>query len=530
MMKRTIILISLSLLIALPQAGQAQIISKKKHQRIVEELQEKLDSLQRSYDSLYAEHQNLTDPINDSSEDYLENELIEYNPDNIDSLLNVYYIQQQMDPNEVDFLEMDRDSLTSDIPDEVYIARLKAMNSFIPIEFNRYVKNYIIRYTNLKSLPRIIALSKFYFPMIEQTFDEFGLPKELKALAIIESAFNPRAVSRANAKGMFQFMYTAAKHYGLEMDSYVDERYDPAAACRAAAQYLKDSYEIFGDWPLAIASYNCGAGNVSKAIRRSGGKTSFWGIYDYLPRETRGYVPAFIAALYAMQYYPDHGIVPAQLAMPAHVDTVHINRNLHFRQISETIGIPLEQIRDLNPMYLHDVVPGNTHEYVLNLPHTYVNQFIDKEDEIYAYKDSVFFNPVSIKKIEKGVSDEGQRVIHKVRKGETLGSIARRYHVSVSQIKSWNKLRSNNIRINQKLVIYGKGSAPKSSGSSGSQSSKLKTDSGSGYATYTVRKGDTLYEIAKANGVTVKELYNLNNLNSKSRIYPGMVIRVKKAK
>lgn len=532
-MKRISIIIAVLSLAFLPQTYFAQ--SKKQQKLVIAELQHKIDSLQRSYDSLYAEHQDLLEPVSSGEGDIMESEFltIDYNSDNIDSLLNLYYIQRQMDPNEVDFAAMDRDSLTSDIPDEVYIQRLKAMNSFIPMDFNRYVKNYLIRYTTLKSLPRIIALSKFYFPSIEQTFDEFGLPKELKALAVIESAFNPRAVSRANAKGMWQFMYTIAKYYGLEMDSYVDERYDPAASCRAAAQYLKDAYQIFGDWPLAIASYNCGAGNVSKAIRRSGGKTTFWEIYDYLPRETRGYVPAFIAALYAMQYYPEHGVVPAQLALPAHVDTFHINRNLHFNQISETLGIPIDQIRDLNPMYLHDIIPGNTHEYILNLPNTYSNQFIDREDEIYAYKDTVFFNPINVKKIEKGVSDEGQRVIHKVRSGETLGSIARRYHVTVNQIKNWNNLRTTNIRVGQRLVIQGKGGANTSKASSAASSSthtpQAKT-SASGYSTYTVRKGDTLYEIARKTGTTVNELYELNSLNKYSKIYPGMVIRIKQAK
>ena len=532
MKRSTILLLFCSILVALPQQSDAQLFKKRKTKAVVE-LQAKLDSLQKAYDSLYAEHQSLMEPISSDDEDMMEDELsIDYNPDNIDSLLNIYYIQKQMDPNEVDFEQMDRDSLTSETPDEVYIARLKAMNSFIPIEFNRYVKNYLIRYTSLKSLPRIIALSRFYFPMIEQTLDEFGLPKELEAMAIIESAFNPRAVSRANAKGMWQFMYKAAKQYGLEMDSYVDERYDPDASCHAAARYLKDAYEIFGDWPLAIASYNCGAGNVMKAIRRSGGKTTFWGIYDYLPRETRGYVPAFIGALYAMAYYQDHGIVPAQLSLPAHVDTIHINRNLHFNQICETIGIPLEQLRDLNPMYLHDIIPGNTHEYILNLPHTYVNQFIDKEEEIYAYKDSIFFNQVNIKKIENGMSDGGQRIIHKVRSGETLGSIARRYHVSVAQIKTWNSLRSNNIRVGQKLAIHGSGGSSKAGSSATKASAKSSAGSNvsGGYTTYTVRKGDTLYKIANDNGITLKDLYALNNLTSKSKIYPGMVIRVKKAK
>ncbi|MBQ0025328.1 MAG: LysM peptidoglycan-binding domain-containing protein [Bacteroidales bacterium] len=531
-MRKFTVILSLAALLAIPQYGYSQsplFQTHKQQRRLIEELQGRVDSLQKAYDSLYSEHQTLLEPVTSGDGDDIVNEDIavsDSSPECIDSLLNIYYIQKQMNTDEFDFESMERDSLTSNVPDEVYIERLQRLNSFIPIEFNKYVKNSIIRYTNLASTPRIISLSKFYFPMIESILNEYNLPQELKAMAVIESAFNPRAVSRARAKGMWQFMYTTAKRYGLEMDSYVDERYDPEAACRAAAQYLKDAYDIFGDWSLAIASYNCGEGNVRKAIRRSGGKTNYWDIYNYLPRETRGYIPVFIAALYILQYYPDHYIVPAQISLPAHVDTFHIDRNLHFSQISEVIGIPMEQIRDLNPKYLHDIIPGKSHEYVLNLPFQYSSLFVDKQEEIYAYKDTVFFNPVSIKKIEQGTSDDGQQIVHKVRSGETLGGIAKRYHVTVSQIKNWNGLRSNTIRVGQKLRIYGKGSAPKAQ--SASSSAKTATGSANGYATYKVRKGDTLYEIARANGVSVSTLYELNNLNKYSKIYPGMVIRVKK--
>lgn len=530
-MKRLLLLLSTALLVLSAVDANAQI--NKKTRQKMEELQQRVDSLQRAYDSLYAEHQQLIEPVSaDEEDEVIEASSFEYTVESIDSLLNMYYIQKRMEIDEASFAALDRDSLVSNIPDEVYIERLKRLNSFIPVEFNRYVKNYIILYTNLKSLPNIITLSKYYFPIIEPILDEYNLPNELKCMAIIESAFNPRAVSRAKAKGMWQFMHHTARRYGLEIDSYVDERYDPEASCRAAAQYLKDAYDIFGDWPLAIASYNCGAGNVLKAIRRSGGKTSFWGVYDYLPRETRGYVPAFIGALYAIQYWPDHGITPAPFAMPAHVDTFHVNRNLHFGQISGTTGIPIEMLRDLNPMYLHDIIPGNTHEYIVRIPSNYSDKFIDHEQDMYEYKDSVYFNPVVVKKIESGSIGEGERVVHKVRSGETLGSIARRYRVTVSQIKNWNGLRNNNIRVGQRLTIYGKGSTPKTSASSSKSGSKtvgeLTTDAAGGYATYKIRKGDTLYEVARRNGVSLNSLYELNNLNKYSKIYPGMVIRVKK--
>ena len=541
-MKRfSLILLLATALISLPTEGSAQTNTKKKQQQLIEALQQRIDSLQQAYDSLYNEYQMLSAPANDSDGDILVDDdietIVEYNSDNIDSLLNIYYIQKQIDVNDFDVSTLELDSLTSNIPDEVYIERLKKMNSFIPVQFNKAVKNAIIRYTERMPMAtaRIIGLSTYYMPQFEEIFDEYGLPKELKAMAVIESALNPRAVSRARAKGMWQFMYNTGKIYGLERTSYVDERYDPLTACRAAARLLKDSYMIFGDWSLAIASYNCGAGNVSKAIRRSGGKTDFWEIYDYLPRETRGYIPAFIAALYTLNYYPEHGIVPTQISLPAHVDTFHVDKNLHFQQISDIIGIPMETLRDLNPQYLHDIIPGTEHTYILNLPHQYTLAYVDLQDSIYRYKDSVFFNPVAVKKILETGGSDGQRVIHKVKNGETLSSIASKHHTTVANLKRWNGLKSNTIHVGQRLYIYG--AAPKASGGSKSSSSSTTSTStgkntspattASNASYYTVKSGDTLGGIAKKTGVSLNTLYKLNNLNSKSKIYPGMKIRTK---
>ena len=540
-MKRLLLLPLIASLL-IPATGNAQTAKEKKKQtQIIEELTHRLDSLQQAYDSLYNEYQMLTAPANDTDGDILVDDdienLFEYNSDNIDSLLSIYYIQKQIDVNDFDVSTLELDSLTSNIPDEVYIERLKKMNSFIPVQFNKAVKNAIIRYTERMPMAtsRIIGLSTYYMPLFEEIFDEYSLPKELKAMAVIESALNPRAVSRARAKGMWQFMYNTGKMYGLEMTSYVDERLDPLTSCRAAARLLKDNYMIFGDWSLAIASYNCGAGNVSKAIRRSGGKTDFWEIYDYLPRETRGYIPAFIAALYTLNYYPEHGIVPAQINLPAHVDTFHVDKMLHFQQISDNIGIPMETLRDLNPQYLHDIIPGTDHPYILNLPHQYTLAYVDLQDSIYRYKDSVFFNSVAVQKIKETGGSGEQRVIHKVKSGETLGSIAKKHHTTVANIKRWNGLKSDNIRVGQRLYIYG--SAGKSSGSStasqstgtqkSSGSSTTSTASSSGASYYTVKSGDTLSGISKKTGVSLNTLYKLNGLNAKSVLKPGMKIRTK---
>ena len=527
-MKKLLLILAILTALGSYNAANAQMLKKK---ATIEQLQKRIDSLQKAYDALYNDYQALVEPVNGDGDILVDDVLDSLGPhsaDDIDSLLNIYYIQKQMDPGEFDMASIERDSLTSNIPDSVYIARLKRLNSYIPIEFNQIVKNCIIRYTEriTQSTSRMLGLAPYYMPMIEETLDEFDMPKELKAMAVIESALNPKAVSRARAKGMWQFMYSTAKRYGLEMTSYVDERYDPEAACRAAAQYLKDNYMIFGDWGLTIASYNCGEGNVMKAVRRSGGKTNFWEIYQYLPRETRGYVPIFIAALYVLTYYPEHGLVPAQVNMPAMVDTFQINKNVHFQQIADNIGISVETLRDLNPKYLHDIIPGEEHTYVLNLPHNYSASFIDKEQDIYTYKDSVFFNPVSIKKI-KDSGSEGQRIAHKVKSGETLGGIARKYGVTVNNIKQWNNLRSNTIRVGQRLYIYGRGGSASASVSAAT-TAKATTTSG-GFLTYTVRKGDTLSAIARANGVSLSTIYSLNNMDKNSKIYPGMKIRVKKA-
>ena len=505
---------------------------------VIDDLRRQIDSLQKAYDSLYVEYQSVLQPVNvtDAEDIIPDNDTtaftVDYTPENIDSLLHAFYIQMDQQLTSFDFESMDRDTLTSSIPDSVYIARLNSINSFIPLQFNRYVKNDIIHYTEKipKVTARILGLAPYYLPQFEEIFDEFDMPKELKAMAVIESALNAKAVSRARAKGMWQFIYTTGRRYGLNITSFVDERFDPVTACRAAAQYLKDSYMIFGDWQLAIASYNCGTGNVNKAIRRSGGKTNFWDIYPYLPRETRGYIPAFIAALYVLQYYPEHGIVPAQVSLPAHIDTIHVNKMLHFQQISDNIGIPMDVLRELNPQYLHDIIPGTERQYVLRLPYNYTGPFVENEQAIYAYKDTVFFSETAITKIkESGGSESGGRIVHRVKKGETLGGIASRYRTSVANIKRWNGLRNNTIQVGQRLVIYGRNAAPKSTSTAKPVPSGNKTTVTGEYETYTVRKGDTLSAIASRNHVSLGTLMNLNGLSKSSKIYPGMKLRIRKA-
>ncbi|MGM9764973.1 MAG: LysM peptidoglycan-binding domain-containing protein, partial [Candidatus Cryptobacteroides sp.] len=346
--------------------------------------------------------------------------------------------------------------------------------------------------------------------------------------------------SRAGAKGIWQFMYTTAKNYGLTVNSFVDERLDPVKSADAAARYLYDAYKIFGDWNLAISSYNCGAGNVNKAIKRSGSR-DFWAVYDFLPRETRGYVPAFVGAMYAFRYYREHGITPDPVRMPAHVDTFHIRKMLHFQQVSELTGVSVDMLRNLNPQYVHDIIPGNEREYVLRLPYQYSGKFIENEDSVYAYKAKELFSPATLQNIAasgSGSVPAGQRITYKVKSGDYLGRIASKYHVTVAQLKEWNHLRSNNLRIGQVLVIYGKGAAPAAKASSGTAVAKpasapSKPDpsvSPTGeYVTYVVKEGDSLFRISKNYpGVSADDIMKFNGIGPDIR--PGMTIKIPKVK
>lgn len=458
---------------------------------------------------------------------------IEYTTEVSDSLLNLWYVQRLVNEENIETIDMDSVKFESDVPDSVYLKRIEQMNSFITLPYNDIVKNYIIRYSEKMptSMSRMLGLCEYYMPIFQEILNKYDMPEELKAMAIIESALNPLAVSRVGAKGMWQFMYQTAKIYGLHIDSFVDERLDPVKSADAAARYLQDAYEIFGDWNLAIASYNCGAGNVNKAIRRSGSR-AFWDIWPFLPRETRGYVPAFVGALYAMNFYKEHGIKPDAVQMPAHVDTFRITKMLHLKQVSELTGAPLEDLKNLNPQYRHDIIPGNEREYILRIPYNYTNAFIDCEDSLYRHKADIYFNPTTIKRIKDG--GDGERIVYKVKNGDYLGKIATKYRVSVNQIKRWNGLKNNNIRVGQRLIIYRGGKGPVSSSSSSSTktastqtpAAKPVVSASGDYLIYTVQSGDSFYLIAKRYpGISAQNIMDYNGLDS-SRLKPGMKIKI----
>ena len=515
------------------------------------QLKQMIDSLKAEMDKVREELRYTDSIANEMLSLYTDNEsknnispiIEEYTTAVSDSLLSLWYVQKKVAQSEEDFYDMDSVRFQSNVPDSVYIDRIREMNSFITLPYNDIVKNYIIKYSEKMptSIGRILGLCEYYMPIFKEIFSQYDMPEELRAMAVIESAMNPLAVSRVGAKGMWQFMYSTAKIYGLNIDSFVDERLDPIKSAHAAAQYLQDAYEIFGDWNLAIASYNCGAGNVNKAIRRSGGKRAFWDIWPYLPRETRGYVPAFVGALYTMNYYKEHGIRPTAVATPEHVDTFHINKMLHLKQVSELTGAPLEDLKNLNPQYRHEIIPGNDRQYILRIPYKYTNAFLENEDSLYRHKSDIYFNPVTIKKIKE--DGDGERIVYRVKSGDYLGKIATNHGTTVAKIKKWNNLKTNDIRVGQRLIIYRGGKAPVSTTTATAATAKPTSTTAakpsstsastpaakvtSGYTVYTVKPGDSLYLIAKQfPGVSAQNIMDFNGIGSNIR--PGMKLKIPK--
>lgn len=339
------------------------------------------------------------------------------------------------------------------VSDSLYIDCLQRIPAIIEMPFNDIVKKFIEMYaTRLRQkVSFMLSANNLYMPIFEEALDLYDLPLELKYLPVIESGLNPTATSRQGATGLWQFMLRTGKIYGLQTTTLVDERRDPVKSTRAAARYLKDLYDIYHDWNLVLAAYNCGPGTINKAIRRAGGEKDFWTLYNYLPKETRGYVPAFIAANYIMTYYCEHNISPMNMTMPESTDTVHISRSLNLNQIADVCKINIDQLRALNPEYKKDIIPGNEKPYALRLPTNMMSCFIDHEDSIYNYKPEIYQKrraTVAVKDIPAS-----KAVYHRIRNGETLGGIAQRYGVSVSQLRRLNGIKGSNIRAGKSLRI-----------------------------------------------------------------------------
>lgn len=393
----------------------------------------------------------------------------------VDSLLNLYYsktyLQQDEDCN---YRDENRD-----YPKEVYIERLSRLPNVMEMPYNEIVQKFIDRYTGRlrHSVSYMLGASNFYIPIFEEALEAYGLPLELKYLPVIESALNPKATSHAGAAGLWQFMVATGKQYGLEINSLIDERRDPIKSSYAAAHYLKDLYNIFGDWSLVIAAYNCGPENINKAIHRADGQADYWKIYPYLPRETRGYVPAFIAANYVMNYYCEHNICPMRTTLPAKTDTVVVSKDVHLKQIADVCGIDIEELRTLNPQYRRDIVNGNNKPSVIRLPANATNTFIANEDSIYRYETDALLTRRSLVEVEsskyttstsssrksysksksrKRKSSRRSRTRKKsvtVRSGDTLSEIAERHHTTVKKLRQLNGIKGNNIRAGKKIRV-----------------------------------------------------------------------------
>lgn len=467
---------------------------------------------------------------------------------NVDSLLHSWHVQYFT--QQEDYCHDDDANVF--FPDSVYADRLNRLPSVISLPYNHIVRDCIDLYAERKrDLVRyMLGMADFYFPIIEEVLDQHDLPLELKYLAVVESALNPVALSRVGACGLWQFMLPTGKSYGLEINSLVDERRDPRRATEAACAYFKDMYAIYGDWNLVMAAYNCGPGNVNKAIRRAGGKRDFWAIFPYLPRETRSYVPLFIAASYIMNYYCDHNLCPLQTSLPLATDTVMINNALHLQQVSEVLQLDVATLRALNPQYKRDIVPGNTRPSVLKLPAAATYAFVGKEDTVYKHRmEEYLANLVTTTGNATGnKAATREQITHVVLQGENLYTIANRYGVTAKDIRKWNGLSSNRVPKGKRLKLYVDNGGiafavakPKATPSSTNKAKtnstqsataqttvtvKAATTSSKGFVAYTVKSGDSLYSIAKKYpGVSTKDLQQVNGLSG-SDIRPGQVLKI----
>lgn len=390
---------------------------------------------------------------------------IEDNPDVYDQIAMELAERNSQESYELfvnEFVKFDPNSVIShkEISDELLAKRLKMLATEIQLPYNDVVKKYLVRYSVPNSImSHILGLGRYYFPMIEQELIDNGLPVELKMLPVIESALIPRAKSSASAVGLWQFVARTGRYYGLEINSFVDERQDPVKSTKAACKHLEDLYRVYKDWTLVIAAYNCGIGNVNKAIRRAPNAKNYWDLWEYLPKETRGYVPAFIGATYGYTFYKANNIAIKQnVPVVFATDTVEVSRMMHLDQIAETLNVSGDLIRELNPQFIRDIIPATNDKYTLVLPQMAASKFWTMQEQIVA-KDSIYLvDYLKVNNLNKEVverkSVSSPRTVYKVKSGDTLGHIAGKYNVKVAQIQKWNGLKGTNLRVGQRLEIF----------------------------------------------------------------------------
>lgn len=425
---------------------------------------------------------------------------------------------------------LENKAVITEISTELLKERLSTLNAKTPfnIEYNESLESvigYFLR-REKQGTERLMGLSKFYFPMFEATLDKYDVPLEMKYLALVESALNPQAKSRVGATGLWQFMYSTGKMYDLDVSSYVDERMDPVASTEAAAKYLKRLYHMFDDWDLALAAYNSGPGNVSKAIRRSGGETNYWKLRRYLPRETAGYVPSFQAMLYLYEYADEHGFQPQRPKSTYYgTDTIRVKQLITLDQVAKVTQTDKELLEFLNPSYKLGIVPFEENKsYYLRLPYEKSGLFVANENEIYGFaKERLAEAKEALPKKYKA----DDKINYYVKSGDYLGRIAEKFGVGVSQIKSWNSLRGNNLYIGQKLIIYPRNVNAMVEAQSRTTPAKSSIESKTEF--YNVKPGDSLWTISrKYPGISVEDLKSINKLNN-TQLKPGMKLKVSKS-
>lgn len=471
----------------------------------------------------------------------------------MDKMLDLWYVRKEVENSRSILSKVEDDTLSLAMENDSIISeRLKRISTVVPIRYEERVKRMVNLYLNRKrSSSALLGLAQYYYPWMKEIFDRYDVPEEIVYITIIESSLNPVAVSRAGATGIWQFMYTTGKMYGLDVNTFVDDRRDPVKATEAAARHFKDLYAMFNDWGLAIAAYNCGPGNVRKAIQRSGGKNTFWEVLRYLPKETQNYFPAFIGAFYMMTYHNAYGIKPAHIAIPTAVDTIMVDHELHLKQVAEVLNIDLQELRTLNPQYKRDVVPAFMNPYPLKLRNKDVLRFLELQDSIYHYHYDQYFAPLqSYVNVftGKNMTQNGvKKKYHTVKSGETLSKIATKYGLSVEELKKMNGLKSNYINPKKRLVVGYEYTAPAQPATSQAADSlsvakdslekakpDLKTTGASASPTeeipdvYVVKKGESLYGIATRFHLTPKRLAEYNHLSNMSDLKVGQKLKIPK--
>lgn len=488
--------------------------------------------------------------IPEIEEPLIEDENIEeFFSEMMDSMINSWFVDNML-TGSPEIRQIG--AFPKDLPDSIYIQRLQNAQQVISLSYNSIVKNLIRMYSEQRrdQVEVMLGLSSYYFPLFEEVLDRYDLPLELKYLPVIESALNPKAASRAGANGLWQFIYSTGRNMNLKITSFIDERRDPVKSTDAAARYLKSLYEKYNDWHLALAAYNCGPGNVDRAIQRSGNKTGYWDIYYRLPRETRGYVPAYIAATYIMNYYDEHYLSPRIPEMTLVSDTIHVADYIHFDQIAATLGMDKEELRSLNPMYRRDVIPAKTGEtYPLVLPQDKISEFIYQDTAIFAWERNKYFpNNMLVQPSETSanyvpVDIKGKTIVnYTVQQGDNVGYISSWFNVRTADLNYWNNISRNLIRAGQKLIIYVPDNqkekyekvntmtfAQKQEMIGKSTSATAKTIlPDPNYEYYTVKKGDTLWDIAaKYDGISSNEIMQLNNITNSRSLYIGQQLKIR---